>query len=180
MLILLTALLAQPQFEARLSAPAAAQAPSIVYVVSETTIMRAEPDGQSPAVTKLKPFELVTGRDIVNGWLRVEATTGSETGWISITTRNIVQGSLESLRGRMFRVQQTNWPARVKLDVALGRIREGFTANQVQLALGDPRKKNLRRSADDVAEEWTYDDVRVLFSHTGVSAIEALQIPTTR
>jgi hypothetical protein len=153
-------------------------APKVLYVVSEAVTARADPDLQSRAVFTLRPYDVVSGRQLTAGWLKVDGATvagAAEPGWIPVSPDDLVTTTLEALKGRVFRVQQTKWPERVKMDVVRGRIRPGFTALQVQLALGDPLRKSLRRSADDVAEEWTYYDRRIVFSHTGVATIESLQ-----
>jgi len=153
-------------------------APRVLYVVSEAVTGRAEPDLRSPALFRLRPYDVVSGRQLAKGWLKVDPATlagTAESGWIPVAPDDLVTTTLEELQRRVFRVQQTKWPDRVKMDVVRGRIRLGFTAIQVQLALGDPQSKALRRAADDVAEEWTYDDRRIVFSHTGVAAIELLE-----
>ena len=152
-------------------------APKVLYVVSEAVTARVDPDQRSRAMFKLQPYDVVSGRQLVEGWLKVdEATVAGATGpgWIPVAPDNLVTTSLEALQGRVFRVQQTKWPDRIKMDVVRGRIREGFTANQVKLALGDPLRKSLRESVNAVAEEWTYPDRRIVFSHTGVATIESL------
>ena len=150
----------------------------VLYVVSEAVTAREDPDQRSRAVFKLQPYDVVSGRQLVEGWLKVDGATvegSAEPGWIPVAPENLVAVSIETLKGRVFRVQQTRWPERIKMDVVRGHIRPGFTAHQVKVALGDPLSKSLRRSADGVAEEWTYADRRVVFSHTGVSAIELLE-----
>jgi hypothetical protein len=154
-------------------------APRVLYVISEAVSMRAGPDAKSRAITRLKPFDVVSGRQLVEGWLHVDAatiTTPGDFGWIPLAADNIVTVPLESLKARVFRVQQTKWPDRIKLDVVRGRIREGFTGDQVQLALGDPIRKELRETGNDVAEAWTYEGRRIVFSHSGVTTIEELSI----
>jgi hypothetical protein len=156
---------------------AAVVAPRVLYVVSESVQMRIDPDPRSRAISRLKPYDVVAGRQLVEGWLKIDEATvaaGGESGWIQIAPENLVTTTLEALKFRMFRVQQTKWADRIKMDVVRGRIRAGFTANQVQLALGDPVRKSLRQTANDVWEEWTYHDRRIVFSHTGVTAIESL------
>jgi hypothetical protein len=148
--------------------------------VSEAVQMRVEPDLRSRAIAKLKPYDIVGGRQLITGWLRVDGATvdvAGESGWIQVAPDNLVTTTLEALKVRMFRVQETKWPDRIKMDVVRGRIRPGFTGNQVQLALGDPLRKSLRQNGSDVTEEWIYEDRRIVFSHTGVATIEALAIP---
>jgi hypothetical protein len=155
-------------------------APQVLYVVSEAVQMRVEPDLRSRAIAKLKPYDIVGGRQLITGWLRVDGATvdaAGESGWIQVAPDNLVTTTLEALKVRMFRVQETRWPDRIKMDVVRGRIRPGFTGNQVQLALGDPLRKSLRQSGSGVTEEWIYEDRRIVFSHTGVATIEALAIP---
>ncbi len=155
------------------AAPRAANAAAVFYVVSEPTAVRADPDAKSHSVARLKPFDLASGCEVVDGWLRIDASSGRwDGGWIEISRDNVVDASMETLRLRIFRVQQTKWPDRTKLDVVRGRIRERFTADQVRLALGDPVRKELRRAGDDVSEAWTYPDRIVLFSHSGVTSVE--------
>lgn len=146
----------------------AVRPPPILYVVSEAASVRTAPEPKSSVLLKLKRYDLVAGREAAPGWLQLEGTDG---GWIPLVRENIVRGSIDTVKYRLFRAQLTTWPDNVKMDVVRGRIREGFTADQVRLALGDPLTKDLRRTAADVAEEWTYTDCRVLFSHSGVAAI---------
>jgi hypothetical protein len=156
---------------------ASVDARPVLYVVSEAVTVRVDPNARSGAMFKLQPYDVVSGRQLVAGWLRVDGATAAgagESGWIPVAPDDLVTTTLEALQGRVFRVQQTNWPERIKMDVVRGRVRQGFTANQVQLALGDPLRKSLRPSAGGVAEEWTYEDRRIVFSHTGVAAIESL------
>lgn len=143
----------------------------VYYLIADTTPLRAAPDRTAPTLRKLKQYELVAGREIFAGWLRVD---GHEHGWIAIARENIVTGPLQTLRRRLFRVQAAKWPDAVKRDVARGRIRHGFTADQVRLALGDPLSATLEGSGNTLGEAWTYPDRRVLFSQTGVRAIEPL------
>jgi hypothetical protein len=153
-------------------------APRVLYVVSEAVTARVDPNARSRAIFKLQPYDVVSGRQLVEGWLQLDRATAAgagETGWIPVAADDLVTTTLEALKGRVFRVQQTKWPDRIKMDIVRGRIRQGFTANQVQLALGDPLRKALRHSAGGVAEEWIYDDRRIVFSHAGVTTIESLQ-----
>ena len=176
-LLLVAALFASAASPAQGPLDTSVDAPKVLYVVSEAVTARADPDARSRAVFTLQPYDVVSGRQLVAGWLKVDEATvagAAEPGWIPVSPDNLVTTTLEALKGRVFRVQQTKWPERIKMDVVRGRIRPGFTAIQVQLALGDPLRKSLRRSADDVAEEWTYADRRIVFSHTGVATIESL------
>jgi hypothetical protein len=155
-------------------------APQMLYIVSEAVQMRVEPDLRSRAIAKLRPDDNVGGRELINGWLRVDgATVGAagESGWIQVAPDNLVTTTLEALKVRMFRVQETKWPDWIKMEVVRGRIRRGFTGNQVRLALGDPLRKSLRQNGSDVTEEWIYEERRILFSHTSVATIEVLVIP---
>jgi hypothetical protein len=146
----------------------------VLYLVSETTAVRQAPDPKAPVIAKLKAFDIVSGTEMARGWLRVDGATADATpeGWVPFNRDNVVRGPVDALRGRAFRVQQTRWPLSVKLDILRGRVRQGFTGDQVRLALGDPLKKELRQVGDDVAEEWTYADRRIVFSHTGVRLVE--------
>jgi hypothetical protein len=158
---------------ARASVPQSddARLPLILYVVSEATSVGAALEAKSAVLLKLKRYDLVSGREAAPGWLQLEGAGG---GWIPLVRDNMVRGSIEAVKYRLFRAQRTKWPDSVKMDVVRGRIREGFTADQVQLALGDPVSKDLRRTAADIAEEWTYTDCRILFSHSGVAAIASI------
>ena len=123
-----------------------ADAPKVLYVVSEPVTARADPDQRSRAVFKLEAYDVVSGRQLVEGWLKVDEATvegSAEPGWIPVAPENLVTTSLEALKGRVFRVQQTKWPERIKMDVVRGRIRPGFTAHQV--------KARARRSAAQIA-----------------------------
>ncbi|OFW06782.1 MAG: hypothetical protein A3H96_14045 [Acidobacteria bacterium RIFCSPLOWO2_02_FULL_67_36] len=152
----------------------AARLPLLLYIVSESTTVRATPAPKSAVLLKLKRYDLVTGREAAPGWLQLE---GADGGWIPFVRQNVARGPIETVKYRLFRAMLAKWPDAVKMDVARGRIREGFTGDQVQLALGDPLSKDLRRVADDVAEEWTYADCRILFSHSGVATIEPIGTP---
>ena len=142
---------------------------TLLYVIVEATTIRDQPDVKAKAVAKLQRYDIVSGKEAVPGWLQIEA------GWVPLVAENVVYGPLESLRLRLFRIQHTKWSESIKLDVARGIVRPGFTGQQVQLALGDPLKKELRHVGGDVGEEWTYRERRVLFNHTGVRTIEPLQ-----
>jgi hypothetical protein len=158
-------------------APAPVRAePRVLYLIGETTPMHAAPDRRAPVLSRLAVFDIVTGFEEVPGWLHVNASTGqaSELGWIQILAEHTVKGTLEAMKYRLFRAQHTEWPKSVRLAVVRGQIRRGFTGDQVKLALGDPVRKDLRRTGDDVNEEWLYADKRVIFSHEGVAAIERL------
>jgi hypothetical protein len=141
----------------------------VYYLAVDATLLRAAPDETAPRVGKLRRFQMVTGREVVSGWLRVD---GDEDAWLSILRENVLSGSLETITRRIFHAQSADWPERVKADVARGLIRPGFTANQVRLALGEPLARTLERSGDSVNETWTYSDRRVRFSHRGVREIE--------
>ncbi len=176
-LLIVAALYASAGSPAQGPRDASVDAPRVLYVVSEAVTVRVDPSARSRAMSKLQPYDVVSGRQLVEGWLQVDEVSESGTGgtgWIPVAPENLVTTSLEALKRRVFRVQLTKWPDRIKMDVVRGRIRQGFTANQVQLALGDPLRKSLRPAGDGVAEEWTYDDRRIVFSNTGVAAIEFL------
>lgn len=150
----------------------------LLYLVSETTATRSEPDSKAREVSKLKSFDIVCGREAAPGWLQIELTTGAAGSgeWIPLDTDNVVSGTMEALRHRLLRAREAKWPERVRLEVARGHIRKGFTAEQVRLALGDPRRKDLRHGPTGMAEEWTYDSLRVVLSHRGVIVIEAIPL----
>lgn len=152
---------------------------SVFYLIVDPTTVRTQPDPKAPSVSKLDRFDVVSGRESVTGWLHIEGTTSAsaQPGWVPLVRENVVRGPLESLKLRVFRVRGTRWPERVKLDVLRGHVREGFNGDQVRLALGEPLKKDLRHNGNDVAEEWIYPDRRILFSHTGVRAIEIIAQP---
>lgn len=174
-ILLLAAVLCTPSHGWAAWADSGIVSEQVFYLIVDTTVLRAEPHARARSVRKLKRYDVLAGREMVAGWLRVDgASVGHEDGWIPIERENVLKGPLETLKRRLFRVQEAKWPDRVKLDVARGRIRPGFTADQVPLALGDPRLKELQRTGTSVAEAWTYEDQRVVFSHTGVRAIEPL------
>lgn len=139
--------------------------------------MRASPDGRAPVLSRLQSFDIVSGTQDVPGWLHVDASTGtaSALGWIPIEAEHTVAGTLEAMKYRLFRAQLTKWPKATRLAVVRGQIRKGFTGDQVKLALGDPIRKDLRGSGNAVNEEWLYRDRRVVFSSTGVVAIEPIR-----
>jgi len=176
-LFIVAALYASAGSSAQGPLDASVDAPRVLYVVSEAVTVRSDPDARSRSIFKLQPYDVVSGRQLVDGWLKVDkaaADGAGETGWIPVAPDNLVTATLETLKRRVFRAQLTKWPDRVKMDVVRGRIRQGFTADQVQLALGDPLRKSLQGSAGGVSEEWTYYDRRIVFSHTGVATIESL------
>lgn len=155
-------------------APADAGDP-VLYLVSAPTSVHAEPARRSRTTGKLRPFDIVMGRK-VNDWLLIEgAGEGLEGGWIPFVGENVIHAPIDAIKRRVFRVSQTRWPEHVKLDVVRGRVRTGFTADQVKLALGDPVAKELVRSGENVTEAWIYQDRRIAFSHTGVSTIEPIE-----
>jgi hypothetical protein len=151
------------------------QTPCVRYLVSEPTTVRVAPADRARAVAKLKRFDIVTGCDVVAGWLHVEASSaGVAAGWIPLVADNVITVTLDTLKRRIFRIERMRWSERIKVDIARGRIRNGFTADQVQLALGEPLNKQLVHAGENVSETWIYDDRRVTFSHTGVRAVEDL------
>lgn len=154
-----------------------APAGKVLYLVAHTTATRAEPDANGRKVSKLKPFDIVSGTEAAPGWLQIELTTGAADAqglWLAIEPENVVSGSIDALKYRIAKGQQARWPERVRLDVARGRIRCGFTADQVRLALGDPRTKELRHESSEPAEEWSYDTMRVIVSIRGVTEIHPI------
>ncbi len=152
--------------------PSAVDGPPVLYLVSESTPVRADPTLVSRTTGKLRPFDIVTGRQ-VNDWLMIESSSGEvESGWIPLRQENVIRGSLETVKRRVFYAGQSRWPDHVKMDVIRGRVQTGFTATQVQLALGDPVDKQLVGTGDDVTETWIYQDTRIAFTHRGVSTIE--------
>jgi hypothetical protein len=169
--VLLALLLAQSGVQA----PPLPDGPVVLYFVSADTPVHVAPHGRTKSTGRLRPFDVVTGRTS-GAWLMIETASGGfEEGWIPFVPENVINAPLDTLKRRMFHVRQARWPDRVKLDVARGQIRAGFTGDQVQLALGDPITKELVRDGDNVTETWVYQDRRVAFSHTGVSTIEILE-----
>ncbi len=155
--------------------PSTAEAPAVLYLVSAPTAVHAEPTARSRTTGKLQPFDIVTGRQ-VDQWFLIESSSGGpESGWIPLLPENVVHGSLDAVKRRVFHARRARWPDRVKMDVVRGHVRAGFTADQVSLALGDPVSKELVGTGDSATETWTYQDRRIAFSHTGVSAIELLE-----
>ncbi len=150
----------------------------VLYLIGEPTVVRSAPDSKARAVSKLATLDIVSGT-ATRGWLRIEGSSADSavSGWVPFAEDNVVRGPIDALRARVFRVRDARWPMRVKLDVLRGRVRPGFTGDQVKLALGDPLKKELRTVGRDVAEEWVYADRRILFSHTGVRAVEMTAPP---
>lgn len=149
----------------------------LLYLVARTTATRAEPHGRAREVAKLKAFDIVSGTEAVSGWLRIDLTTGTadtQGQWLAIEPENLVNGTIEALKYRVSKAQQSRWPERVRLDVARGRIRYGFSAEQVRLALGDPRTKALLHASREPAEEWSYETVRVVISTRGVTEIRPI------
>jgi hypothetical protein len=145
----------------------------VVYLVTETTAIRAEPSPRASRVGRLHRFDVVSGRETVAGWLHIGSPgPAAGGGWIPIARENVVAGTMAQTRARLFRIQQAKWSTRIKIDVARGLVRRGYTAAQVLLALGDPVHKDLRHVGADVTEAWTYPDRRIIFSHTAVTAIE--------
>lgn len=150
----------------------------VLYLIVDSTAVRAEPQRTAKSLAKLERFDVVSGREVVDGWLQIDAATGSRPvagGWVPLDVNNVIRGDLESLKLRSFHVRDMKWTDDVKLDILRGRVREGFSGTQVQLALGDPVRKSLRAVGSDVAEEWIYSDRRVVFSHSGVRTIELIE-----
>ena len=58
----------------------------------------------------------------------------------------------------------SSWPVPVQQMVLAGRIDIGFTAEQVQVALGDPDYRSMRTTADGTTEVWGYRDRKPRFS----------------
>ena len=87
---------------------------------------------------------------------------------------NLVTTTLEALKGPGLPRAADQVAGAHQDGRRAGAHPSGLHGHQVKLALGDPLRKSLRRSADDVAEEWTYSDRRIVFSHTGVATIESL------
>ena len=56
------------------------------------------------------------------------------------------------------------WPAEVREQVRAGRIDVGFTAEMVQVALGDADRKSTRTTAKGTSEVWAYFDHSPKFS----------------
>jgi hypothetical protein len=148
----------------------------VLYLIAETTVVRSAPDPKAPAIAKLKAFDIVSGTETARGWLRIDGATSdaASSGWVPFNRDNVVHGPVDALRGRAFRLHRTRWPQSVKLDILKGRVRPGFTGDQVKLALGDPLQKNLRQLGADVVEEWIYAERRIVFSHSGVRVVETL------
>ena len=154
-----------------------APAGTVLYVVDRTTPTYAAPDAHGRELAKLKAFDIVSGTEAAPGWLQIDATSASadvQGRWLAIDRENIVSGSLDGLKYRIARAQLARWPERVRLDIARGRIRYGFSAEQVRLALGDPRSTEPTRSTSEPAEAWSYDTMRVVVSMRGVTDIRPM------
>ena len=50
-------------------------------------------------------------------------------------------------------------PAADQAQIRIGKIDLGFTPESVRMALGEPRRKTIRRTASGDAEVWTYTDI---------------------
>lgn len=154
-----------------------APAAHVLYVVDHATPTYAAPAAHGRELAKLKAFDIVSGTEAAPGWLQIEATTASADAqgqWLAIDPENVVSGSLDGLKYRIAKAQLAKWPERVRLDIARGRIRYGFTAEQVRLALGDPRSTELLGSTSEPAEAWSYETMRVVVSMRGVTDIRPI------
>ena len=52
--------------------------------------------------------------------------------------------------------QFDTWPAEVREKIQAGRVDLGFTPEQVRVALGEPRRKYQRTTAEGASEVWVY------------------------
>ena len=50
-------------------------------------------------------------------------------------------------------------PAADQAQIRIGKIDLGFTPESVRMALGEPRRKTIRRTASGDSEIWTYIDI---------------------
>ena len=50
-------------------------------------------------------------------------------------------------------------PAADQAQIRIGKIDLGFTPDSVRMALGEPRRKTIRRTASGDSEVWTYPDI---------------------
>jgi len=62
------------------------------------------------------------------------------------------------------RSQFDAWPPAVQQKVKAGQVDIGFTAEQAQVALGDPDRKYTRTDAHGTVEVWAYRDNKPTFS----------------
>lgn len=58
-----------------------------------------------------------------------------------------------------------SYPPEVQSRIKAGEVDVGFTADMVRLAMGDPSRKTVRKTAQSVQEDWIYGETGV---NTGV------------
>jgi hypothetical protein len=141
----------------------------IAYFFPTQTVARAKPDTSAPIVNTYPAFSFALVKNTAPGWVYVEPLPDAKTqegGWIEPLKENLscCDGVLplairrEEMRGKP-------WPAPVKLDIMRGKVRVGFTIEQVRLAYttspsdtGNPLRKAIEETAAGTVETWTYQD----------------------
>lgn len=103
-------------------------------------------------------------------------------GWIRGTRANIIEGNQLTVLSRLDAMEQKTWPAAVKQDILHGRVRIGFTKEQVEIAhaidpsnKGRPDAKLSEETAAGVIETWKYGDVVYAFKNGRVAKVTRIE-----
>lgn len=158
----------------------------VCYLFPVQTVARAEPDPAATVVNTYPPFSFALVKDAVGGWAYVEPTTKDaktgDSGWIQIDKEYMVNAGALALLMRRDAVESKAWTKAVKLDLIRGRVRVGFTKEQVELAYtesprdrGKPVRKATEETAAGVVETWIYPDATYTLKAGRVAKINRVE-----
>jgi hypothetical protein len=157
------------------SAAKAQEQVDVAYLITTPTVAREKPDVASKIVNKHGVNTLVLVKEAVPDWLLVEPGTvnasNKTAGWIRANKDNLVLDGLFPAILRQVKMNGKPWPASVKADITLKKIRVGFTSEQVLIALGDPLLKQSKETAQGTVEAWAFPEVVVTLDDGRVVAI---------
>jgi hypothetical protein len=140
----------------------------IAYFFPAQTVAREKPDPSATVVNTYPAFSFALVRKAAPGWVYVEPLPDAKTregGWIQPDRENLsCCGGVLPLAMRREELRGKPWPAAVKLDIMRGKVRVGFTVEQVRLVYrdvgddGSPQRKAIEETAAGAVETWTYPD----------------------
>ena len=138
--------------------------PMLYYIVTTPTEIRERADSNSKLLGTVKPLDyLAVQSKLPAGWFRitmrkpgaspldviVDAQKATMDAFVKAASEDhyMMADNMDAVR-IVDKIARKSWAAEVKAEVAKKRVREGFTQEQVTLALGEPDQR--------AGQSWTF------------------------
>ncbi len=158
----------------------------IAYFFPVQTVSREKPDPSATVVNTYPAMSFALVKKMEPGWVYVEPLPDAKTqagGWIQPEKENLscCSGVL-SLVVRRREMSGKQWPESVKVDIIRGKVRVGFTVEQLQLAYRTSAiteaitvRKAIEETAAGAVEVWAYPDATYTLKGGRVAKINRVE-----